>query len=68
MNANQRSITAVPDLGWKVAATGDYNGDGRADILWRHGTSGSNGLWYSANAQTYIYLTRIADTNWKIVP
>jgi FG-GAP repeat protein len=24
------------DDAWAVADTGDYNGDGRADILWRH--------------------------------
>src|SRR3974377_1885996 len=29
---------------WSVAATGDYNGDGNADILWRD-TSGNTAIW-----------------------
>ncbi len=31
---------------WHVAATGDYNGDGRDDILWRSDT-GASGNWLS---------------------
>jgi hypothetical protein len=27
---------ANPDSGFAIAATGDFNGDGRTDILWRH--------------------------------
>jgi hypothetical protein len=32
------------DASWKVAGIGDFNGDGRADILWRH-SSGVLGEW-----------------------
>jgi hypothetical protein len=28
---------------WKVVATGDYNGDGKSDLLWRD-TSGNTAL------------------------
>ena len=34
----------VPDLGWKIVTSGDYNGDGKADLLWRH-TDGSIAMW-----------------------
>jgi len=58
-----------PNLAWKIVATGDYNGDGKADILYRNDTTG----------QLYLYLmngttsTAAASINtepnlaWKIV-
>jgi hypothetical protein len=30
---------------WAVAQTGDYNGDGRSDIVWRNNTSGQVVIW-----------------------
>ena len=30
------------DLSWTIQGVGDFNGDGKADILWRH----SSGLVY----------------------
>jgi serralysin len=37
-NGPNSAATVTPD--WQVAATGDFNGDGRADILWRNPTTG----------------------------
>ncbi len=33
---NGANLLASVPVDWKIAATGDFNGDGRADILWRH--------------------------------
>jgi FG-GAP-like repeat len=33
------------DVDWQVVGVGDSNGDGKADILWRHVTTGDNAIW-----------------------
>jgi hypothetical protein len=33
-----------PDLSWRIAGAGDFDGDGKSDLLWRN-TSGSLALW-----------------------
>jgi hypothetical protein len=44
MNGAQITFEGViytePNLAWKVVAVGDYNGDGRADILYRNDSTG----------------------------
>src|SRR6267143_1700749 len=39
-------LRTVADLNWTIAGTGDFDGDGKADILWRNTSTGQN----------YIYL------------
>jgi hypothetical protein len=61
-------IQEVPDLNWKIVGTGDFNGDGHTDILWRH-SIGLNGVWYMQGG-TYVtsgWLQSESDSNWQIV-
>ena len=38
------AFNSVP-LDWQVVGTGDYNGDGREDILWRNAITGELSDW-----------------------
>jgi len=71
-------VTSVPlypvaDTNWEIAGVGDFNGDGKPDILWRnYGTSGWTGtdlVWYM-NGTTIAWqelLYTVTDPNWRIV-
>ena len=42
--SNVAHVNVNPGLGWTVAGTGDFNGDGRDDVLWR-GDDGTVREW-----------------------
>jgi hypothetical protein len=50
---------------------GDFNSDGKTDILWRHSESGENVLWYMNGAQLaggeFLTPAALTDTRWKMV-
>ena len=57
MNGGQQSgyhFLGSVSSDWSVADTGDYNGDGRADILWRH-TTGAAAIWDVHDGQQVGY-------------
>ena len=68
---DSNALVQVP-TNWTVVATGDYNGDGVDDILWRNssgtlsnwlGVEGTGGFTINdANAQTQV------PTNWHVQP
>src|SRR2546430_932560 len=38
-------LKQVADPNWKIAAVGDYDGDGKSDLLWRNSATGENYLY-----------------------
>lgn len=55
-------------LAWTVQGRGDFNGDGKSDLLWREATSGSTYLWLMNGASTIGagYTSSQADGSWTI--
>jgi hypothetical protein len=55
---------------WRLAGSGDFNGDGKPDILWQEETAGDLVVWFmdGVNRTSYSYLSipRPADPAWKV--
>jgi subtilisin-like proprotein convertase family protein len=64
---------SLPPAEWRPVAVGDYNGDGREDIVWRNQGTGDNLIWhmFGANGTTRLNTgftdPAFPDTQWKIV-
>jgi hypothetical protein len=62
-------LLTVMDMTWQIVGTGNFNGDGKPDIIWRNSVTGENYIWYM-DGVTRIggdYLLTVTDLNWKIV-
>jgi phospholipase/lecithinase/hemolysin len=55
VNGTQVQVLSASDLGfvptsWNVAITGDFNGDGKSDVLWSN-TNGDTSIWFMNGSQ-----------------
>ncbi len=67
------NLTGAPAIttDWTVAATGDFNHDGKADLLWRNTTTQKLLVW-TLNGTAYLgnlvpSPDQAADANWSVV-
>jgi phospholipase/lecithinase/hemolysin len=69
LNQATSFVANVPGGSWAIAGTGDFNGDGKSDILW-HDTSGNVAIW-EMNGTTILnqatsFVANVGGT-WSIV-
>src|SRR5690606_26650553 len=65
LSTTSQNLTPRADLNELVAGVGDFNGDGKADILWRNESSGANEIWLGGNSTT-VQTVNTVNTQWKI--
>jgi hypothetical protein len=69
-NTSMTSATALQTvpINWTLEANGDFNGDGRPDLLWRNYSTGENVVWFMGASNSILasrYLPS-APTDWKL--
>ena len=48
---------------WRNTATGDFNGDGKDDLLWRNQSTGQNAIWGQASDAQSLAIDPVGDYN-----
>jgi len=61
-------LRTVADLNWTIAGIGDFDGDGKADILWRNASTGQNYIYFmdGTTIRTEGFMRTVADQSWLV--
>jgi hypothetical protein len=68
LQTSMLSIDRVADTSWQIASAGDVDGDGHADLVWQHITSGQLAVWYlnGTTVTATLGLGSVSDPGWRI--
>jgi phosphatidylserine/phosphatidylglycerophosphate/cardiolipin synthase-like enzyme len=68
--ASAVSINQMTDANWRIAGSGDLNGDGDPDIVWQHDATGGLAAWLLRGTQVvstqYLSISHQRVSTWKI--
>jgi hypothetical protein len=69
-NGTQVQVLSTKNFGiiptsWNIAVTGDFNGDGKSDILWSN-TNGDTSIWFMTGNGAQVQTLSVSDMG--IVP
>jgi hypothetical protein len=59
------SVSVVPSV-WNIVSTGDYNGDGKSDILWQDSNS-NLAIWYMNGAHVASTASLANVAGWTVL-
>lgn len=67
--SSQVSVKTISNLNWQVAGVGDFDGNGKADILWRNASTGANIIYFmnGGTVSSWSILPTVSNTTEKIV-
>jgi hypothetical protein len=59
----------VSDVNWRIAGAGDFDRDGRMDLVWQHKTNGGVAIWLmdGPNLRSAVIVDTVSDLEWKMV-
>ena len=60
------AATMLSDPNWQVTHTGDLNGDGRTDLVWRS-AGGATAVWLKDGLSTTSYAFLPSDPSWAVL-
>lgn len=64
-----QNLTISAPIGWTIAATADFNGDGKDDILWRNQSTDENAVWFMDGFRAdnqYLSIRNTTQAGWKM--